>query len=1697
MAEYRATLERLCEGAQIRTDFIDIWGKHNAVPETSLVALLKELGIDAADPARAAEAERAQAAARAGEWLPPVIVVAADSADWRVPLQVPVSRAGSARGTLHWALELESGERHAGVLAPEAQALAPGVALAPGYHRLTLGESGEGGDGGDGGSAHAAMLVLATPARCWRPPILEDGTRLWGPALQLYALRSPRNWGIGDFGDLLRLVEQCAERGAGIVGVNPLHALFPHNPAHISPYSPSSRVMLNVLYLDVEAIADYGETDIVQRLVRSPEFQARLARLREAELVDHVGVATAKFEVLERLYAHFRERHLGAPAQDQRAEAFRAFQVAGAAALRRHALFEALQERFHADDASVWGWPVWPAPYRDHDAEAVKTFCAERLDRVEYFEYLQWQVALQLERVAARCDALGMEIGLYLDLAVSVDRAGSDAWTYRECYALGASVGAPPDDFNMGGQNWGLPPFRPDALRRLHYAPFVNALRNTMRLAGALRIDHVMGLMRLFWIPPGGQPKDGAYVHYALDEMLAIVAIESHRNHCLVIGEDLGTVADELRAALARYGVLSYRVLFFERDAAGEFLPPDALPREALVSVSTHDLPTLAGWWEGHDVRLRQTLDLFPNDTIRDAEAVRRAQDRVRLMLALERAKLLPEGASADALPPALDAPMIEAVHAYAAAAPSRLMMVQLEDALGLVEQANLPSTVDEHPNWRRKLPLELDALFENPRLQALFARQATLRPHPLRSGAPSAHRAKVPRATYRIQLNPSFTLDDAARIVPYLAKLGVSHLYCSPILRARSGSTHGYDIVDHRGINPELGGQEGFDRLHAVLRAHDMGILLDIVPNHMGVLDDDNAWWMDVLENGPASAHAHYFDIDWHPVNDELQGKVLVPVLGDYYGNVLARGELSLGFEPETGAFAVRYYAHRFPIDPREYPAILRRAEAALAADVDASARLEFSSLASACGHLPPRDSDDPAARGERARDKELHKQRLAQLARTYPGLSVAIDAALAEINGTERQPLHALLEAQAYRLAFWRVASDEINYRRFFDINDLAALRMEDEEVFNATHAFVLSLAAEGRIDGLRIDHPDGLFDPARYFRRLQQGYARLAGIDAGLPEGGRPARPLYVAIEKITARHEHVPASWAVHGTTGYRFGAVLNGVFVDTAARSRIDRIWHAFTGADFDFEEACYRGKHQTMRTALASELTVLATELLRIARADVRTRDFTFNTLRRALAEVAACMPVYRTYIVRRASAQDRRYIDWAIAHATHRSRAADTTIFSFVRQALLGLAHEGAPVALTRRVRRFAMKFQQFTAPVTAKGEEDTAYYLFNRLVSLNEVGSDPSMFGVTVRAFHGASADRALRWPHTLLATSTHDNKRSEDVRLRINVISEMPGAWRLLLRRWGKLNAPRRRKLEAGLAPSHNDEYLLYQTLLGTFPGQGLEGAALEGYAARIVAYMCKAAREAKAHTSWINPNAAYEEALSGFVGDLLSRAHPNAFLDDLQQQAARVEWFGSLSTLSMTLVKFTSPGVPDLYQGNELIDLSLVDPDNRRPVDYAPREQVLDDLRALDPVDLARVAQAFTATPQDGRAKLLITWRLLELRKRRPELLREGDYAGLTVEGSRAAHVLAYARSHGRHVLVTIAGRLFAQLLQEPGQLPLGNAVWGDTTVEIPGLADGAPLTNVLTGERLEVRGGRVRLAEAFGSFPGAALLGERT
>jgi (1->4)-alpha-D-glucan 1-alpha-D-glucosylmutase len=1686
----------------IAPEYKDIWGKSQTASDKTRLALLKALGALEDERGDLDAAFHAKETQKWRSILPRAAVFRVDAVPYRMHLHFKES---DERSTYRWTLELEHGETHTGEFQPAQLEILNRreidgerylevafdwkSALPTGYHRYTL--------TGPGIVGEWASFIVG-PEQCYLPPGVATGTRVWGAAVQLYSVRSERNWGMGDFTDLRSVVEQWGRRGAGVIGVNPLHALYPHNPGHASPYSPSSRLFLNVLYIDVDAVPDARESADVLAAMATPQFQSTLQAARNAELVDYPAVAALKMPLLESAYRHFREHHLGA--DTDRGAAFRRFQEDGGERLRRHALFEALQEHFHKSDASIWGWPRWPETYKQPDSAEVSAFAQANTDRIEFYEYLQWQAACQLESAGTRAKALGYGVGVYQDLAISIDRGGAESWANQDVYAVGASVGAPPDEVNLKGQNWGLPPLRPEALKAARYEPYIETLRANMRYSGALRFDHVMGLYRLYWIPPDSSAAEGAYVCYPFDDLVTILALESHRNECMVIGEDLGTVPDEVRAGLSRARVMSYRLLIFERKDNGDYKEPAEYPVDALVAASTHDLATLTGFWTGHDLEVRQQLNLFPSEELRRQYVLNRALEKARLVHALEGEKLLPEGEVNPVSSP-MTPELALAVHSYLALTPSRLFVVQPEDVLGVIEQANMPGTVEEQPNWRRKLPLTIEEMERDERFVQTAETLSRVRPaaKPVGGGGGGpGPGVKIPRATYRLQLNADFRFSDATALIPYLSRLGVSHVYCSPYLRARPGSRHGYDIIDHNALNPEIGTQEDFERFVSTLREHDMGHILDMVPNHMGVLGADNAWWLDVLENGPSSAYAYFFDIEWHPVNPALQNRVLIPVLGDQYGLVLERGELKLSFRKETGEFSVCYYDHRFPVDPREYPQVLDIAVSAIRVnEVSAHAAAELATLRAAFRHLPARDDLFAERRAERQRDKEVYKRQLARLLAENPAIDRAVDRALQVFNGTPEdavaiERLHELLEAQAYRLSSWRVAADEINYRRFFDINDLAALRMEDESAFEATHRFVLAMAANGRIDGLRIDHPDGLYDPEQYFQRLQTRYAELAGLQLPPGENGWPPRPLYVVIEKIAASHEKLPETWAVYGTSGYRYAALVNGVFVDTEAADEMERVYRSFAPDAPDYADTVYRAKHQIMDTALASPLMMLATQLLRIAHADRRTRDYTLNNLRRALAEIVACFPVYRTYIVDTASAQDRRYIEWAVAQARDRSRAADTTVFDFVQRMLLAEAPPDAPPVLREQIRNFAMKVQQFTAPVTAKGIEDTAFYRYNRLTSVNDVGGDPHQFGVTVSAYHGASAERGSNRPHTMLATSTHDNKRSEDVRARIDVISEMPGEWRKLLRRWERINRSKKTSAEDRAAPSTNDEYLLYQTLLGSFPLEAEDDEALKHYADRIEAYLLKAVREAKLHTSWMNPSEPYETALASFVQALLAPSSRNLFLKDLRVHARTIAWFGMLNSLSMTLLKLTSPGVPDIYQGNETCDFSLVDPDNRRPVDYAARERMLEALAGLPKHSaLGPAVESIARSALDGRAKMWIVWRALELRREQPDVFKLGQYVPLHAHGSRADHVVALMRRHASGNIVAIAGRLWMKLGAKAEALPLGKHTWDDTVIDAGPLS--GELMNVLTGEKVAVENGKIRIAAAFSRFPGALLV----
>ena len=1711
MADLEA-LAQLAHAYRIDPFWYDIWGNRHEVSHETLRALLGAMHVPAANDGEVRRSLDAHHARIWTESVPAVLVMRVSELPLRVTLRLPAVLDAQ---TLHWRLDEERGQRHEGNCEPQrleeierthidgemrvARRLVLDLHAAPGYHRFTLAA---------GDSILGETLLALTPAGCYLPPAVRDGGRVFGPTAQLYTLRSRRNWGIGDFADLRTVVEQWAQYGAAVVGLNPLHALFPHAPERTSPYSPSSRLFLNILYLDPQQIEEFHESGAAQRLVASSAFQARLEALRRADLVDYPAVAATKMQVLELLYATFRAGHLesGSP----RAHEWQEFRAREGEQLRRHALFEALQEHFHRSDPAVWGWQRWPQAYHDPAGAAVAQFCRDHLERVELYEWLQWQCDRQLHGAGMRAHELGLGIGLYGDLAVSIDRGGAEAWANQDLYALAAGVGAPPDDYSPSGQNWGLPPAIPERLRTTRYAPFIATLRASMRHAGALRVDHVMGQMRLYWIPEGMPNAQGAYVHYPMHDLLGILALESVRNQCMVIGEDLGTVPDEMRHAMYEYGVLSYRLLVFERRHGGDFKAPGEYPPTALVAATTHDLPTLAGFWAGRDLQTRHELGLYPNDQTYHHQLLERAQDRARLLLALQHEGLLPADVSLDpAATPQLTPGLLRAVHGFLARTPCKVLMVQLEDALGVTDQVNVPGTTDQYPNWRRKLPLELEhcGSADEERFAGLCAAIAAQRPpwegQRPKPAAREVPAAGIPRATYRLQLNAGFGFRAAAELVPYLADLGVSHVYCSPYLRARPGSTHGYDIIDHNALNPEIGTPEAFERFVQALRARGMGQILDLVPNHMGVMGADNQWWMDVLENGPASAYADYFDIEWEQLDATAHRKVIVPVLGDHYGVALERGEIKLTFEAEAGGFALFYFQHRFPVAPREYSRILEQTLRALPTPaLEATVRAEFESLVSAFTHLPSREATEPELVVERNRDKEVHKRRLTGLCRAYPALVTAIEAAVQEINGTPGESrsfdmLHALLEAQAYRLAYWRVASDEINYRRFFDINDLAGLRVENEAVFEATHRLVLDLVADGKVQGLRIDHPDGLYEPARYFRRLQDRVAaRLHGRRAD-------ALPIYLVVEKIAAGHERVPESWPVHGTTGYRFANVVNGVFVDTAARSRLDRIYHAFTGESASFDDVVYASKRVILRNALSSELNVLANQLARIARADRRTRDFTLNTLRQALTEVIACFPVYRTYIAERVSAQDRRYVEWAVARAKRRSQASDISIFDFVLSALLDRPAQGTGADVARQVHRFALRFQQLTAPVTAKGVEDTALYRYNRLVSLNEVGGDPERFGLTLAAFHGASLDRARRWPHTMLAGSTHDSKRSEDVRARINTLSEMPAGWRLALRRWSRINRSKKVAVDDVPAPSSNDEYLLYQTLLGSWPVTPMDEPGLAAYRKRIESYMLKAVREAKVHSSWVNINEPYEHAVREFVHGLLGRLQGNLFLDDFLGLQRVVAWVGMLNSLSQTLIRMASPGVPDIFQGTELWDYSLVDPDNRRPVDWDLRRRLLEEVKplvTLPPGQRVPQLQTMLMQPEDGRCKLFLICAGLAARARHGDLFERGDYAAVTADGAHAKRVVAFARRGPGGGVIAVAPRLVAALCERPGQLPCGPQAWADTHLPLPWLAPGIELHDMISGRTAagtgEAQGTRLAVGELLSAFP-VALLEYRT
>ena len=932
------------------------------------------------------------------------------------------------------------------------------------------------------------------------------------------------------------------------------------------------------------------------------------------------------------------------------------------------------------------------------------------------------------------------------------------------------------------------------------------------------------------------------------------------------------------------------------------------------------------------------------------------------------------------------------------------------------------------------------------------------------------------------MQFNRWFTFAQAREIVRYLRALGVSDVYASPYFQARPESLHGYDITDHNKLNEAIGSRADYDAWVSELHAHGMGQVLDFVPNHMGVGEAVNTWWMDVLENGPSSAYAKYFDIDWRPLKEDLRDKVLLPILGDQYGRVLERGELKVHFE--SGSFFLTYYDHKFPIAPGTYRFLLDRALDILAEQKGQDFYAELQSIRTALEYLPRRTETDPEKIAERAREKEIIKRRLERRCEEAPEVLNAISRAVDEVNGRPGDPrtfdtLDELLNAQGYRLAFWRVAAEEINYRRFFDVNDLAAIRQEEPEVFEATHALLLELVRSGAITGLRIDHPDGLYLPREYFDKLQQRCSEVLGLAA------KRGPAIYMIVEKILTADEPLRENWSIHGTTGYDFANDVAQVLVDHSAETEITKTFRKFVGHSMHYGHLAYAKKRLVMRLALANDVNVLGNMVDRLSEQNRWFRDFTLQSLILAVRETIACFPVYRTYLEpdRPFTEEDCQVIERAISAAKRRNPGIEASVFNFLRDVLLLRFPANIEDQAREEQTHFVLKFQQVTGPVMAKGIEDTLFYIYNRLVGLNEVGGEPQQFGSTVDRFHERNSQRQTRWPATLLATSTHDTKRGEDARARVLAISELPELWRRSVPRWRAANRRWKKQLEDQQAPDSNEEYLLYQTLLATWPLEN-SGAPVEqvnsDYVERIQAYMSKALNEAKQNTSWIQPNDEWLDATKNFVAKILEPDRKNKFLAAFLPFIEQIARLGAINSLSQTLLKFTAPGVPDIYQGSELWNFSLVDPDNRRPVDYKLRAELLSHLSSKSP-------QQLLENWPDGSVKMLLTHRILNYRLQHPDLFQRGNYVPLRATGTFADCCIAFARQLASQRILVIVPRLSARV----GFPPIGDR-WKDTTIELP---EGFPLERwqqVLTGHEFWIKERRLRLADAMALLPVAIL-----
>lgn len=1567
MNKKQSTVKKLASLYGLKLEYFDSLGNFHKVNYNDCLNFLSSINVNIDEIENLEEYVLELEHKDWNRWVPPVQVV-------RKP-ELPIINLRVSKDeinkTFEWVLIEEGGQVHQGHFAVSSLTvnmykqfkkrgtyfqieLPLPVKPDAGYHTLIIKHSS---------LKESSMKLIIAPEKCYIPEWLSGSKTIRGPRITFRA-KSDKN--ISDFGYLNYVLRALSKEKSDIVGIG--HITQPYIPVFKKGiYYNSSTRLFNTFYLNVDNMISYIDNEALQPLFRSNEFQELLKELSESDSSSYEEIYRIKYQIYRIIYQGFRDHHI--KTNSPKCQDYYYFTSKKRNNLRKLCLFEALEDYFCNEETSIQSWHNWPEAYQNPNSDVVKAFEKDNLELIQFYEFLQWQVDIQLAEAGYISYEKDLSIGICSDLDLSIDPDGAEAWLNQDYFNHNVYISEPdlntkelPEDFK------GKPPLIPGKLYENGYSYFIELLWPNMLHSGALKIDNLSNLYSLKWISNDDVNTYEYHINYPFEDLLGILALESHRHKCMIVTDDYDTIAPKAKQAIIKYGILTQS-----------------------------------------SFQLKEIID--------DSELV------------------------------------------------SLYGIIQKEADASLNAEGNDQLSITEH-------------------------------------------KTDIPVSTYRLQFNKNFTFKQAKEIIPYLKSLGITHCYASPILKARPNSMHGYDIINHNKLNPSLGRKEDFYDFVNTLHHYGMGLIVDIVPNHMGI-GQNNKWWMDVLENGPSSEYASYFDIDWKPLKKELYGKVLVPILGSHYGNILSNGELSVKFTPEDGKLTLHYYEHKFPINPSSYPTILEYRIDVLESRLGSynNDLLEYQSIITEFINLPLHTETSYEKIKERRREKDIAFRRLSTLCENNKVIKEFILENLQYFKSRSDDPfsitrMHNLLEEQAYRLAYWRVSSDEINYRRFFDVNELACLNMNERTVFTNTHGLILDLVEEKMIDGLRIDHPDGLFNPTQYFLDLQKEICKRLDIifdDKEEKLCGSDRLPFYVISEKILAPFEKLPESWAVHGTVGYEFLNSVTDLFTDLNNEKKFEKTYHKFLTKEIDFQELVIEGKKLIMKTSLNGELNVLSNLLNKISENYYLTRDYTLNSIRDSLVEIISCFPVYRTYISEGdISNKDLDYIKWAVGYAKSRSQSVDISIFDFIEKVLINEFEEDEESPMRAEILKFLMKFQQYTGPLMAKGLEDTSFYRYNRLISLNEVGGEPQHFGINVNDFHNQNLNRLNFCPHNMLTTSTHDTKRSEDVRARLSVLSEIPEEWQKQVNRWAQLFKSRKVKTEKGLYPSKNDEYLFYQTLIGIWPLEKIDDHELNTLIQRLEEYMLKAIREAKVHTSWVNTNIQYEETLGTFIRKVLTSYDKHPFWKDFLPFQEQIALRGFTNSLAQSVLKFTCPGMPDIYQGNELFKFTLVDPDNRRPVNYNTYKGALKDLAPLlhhNPDEGCIDKQLIDSKIyplKTGACKLYVTSSILNFRRAEPDLFKYGEYIPLETTGAYAEKIIAFCRKHNENTAFIVVPRLTYNLIDNENKLPLTGEIWKDTAIIVPEELQTEGYLNLFDHTTHELYENKLYAGNLFNALPVAVL-----